>query len=99
MEIPFTGNVWKLGCKWGSKNPSFYEMIKERSIVIGVNDQLYSPGDLIVITEGHTIYALGKILENAAFIFSPTKRRSAGESSFCPRSVNTIKRLRIFIVT
>ena len=63
MEIPFTGNVWKLGCKWGSKNPSFYEMIKERSIVIGVNDQLYSPGDLIVITEGHTIYALGKILE------------------------------------
>jgi hypothetical protein len=63
IVVKLTGNVWKLGCNWGSKNPSFYEMIKARSIVIGVNDKLYSPGDLIVITEGHTVYALGKILE------------------------------------
>lgn len=62
--IPLTGNIWKLGCNWGSKNPSFYEMIKAYSIVIGVSDRLYSPGDLIVITEGHTVCALGKILEN-----------------------------------
>ena len=58
-----TGNVWKLGCRWGSKMPSFYEFIKKRSIVIGVNDKLYSPGDLIVITEGHKVLALGKVLE------------------------------------
>jgi hypothetical protein len=62
-QVPLTGNVWKLGCNWGSKNPSFYEMIKAHSIVIGVNDKLYAPGDLIVITEGHTVYSLGKILE------------------------------------
>jgi hypothetical protein len=61
--VNLSGNVWKLGCNWSSKNPSFYEMIKARSMVIGVNDKSYSPGDLIVITEGHTVYALGKILE------------------------------------
>lgn len=63
IEVNLTGNVWKLGCNWGSKNPSFYEMIKARGIVIGVDDKLYSPGDLIVITEGYKVYALGKILE------------------------------------
>ncbi len=58
-----SGNVWKLGCQWGSKKPSFYELIKERAIVIGVEDKLYSPGDLIVVTEGYTVRALAKVLE------------------------------------
>jgi hypothetical protein len=58
-----SGNVWKLGCQWGSKKPSFYELIKKRSIVIGVEDKLYSPGDLIVVTEGYTVRALAKVLE------------------------------------
>ena len=62
-RVNLTGNVWKLGCHWGSKKPSYYELIKKHSIVIGVNDKMYSPGDLIVITEGHTVYALGKVLE------------------------------------
>jgi hypothetical protein len=62
-QYNLTGNVWKLGCNWGKKKPSFYEMIKTHSIVIGVSDRLYSPGDLIVITEGFTIKALGKVLE------------------------------------
>lgn len=61
--VNLSGNVWKLGCHWGSKKPSYYELIKKHSIVIGVNDKLYSPGDLIVITEGHKVYALGKVLE------------------------------------
>lgn len=58
-----SGNVWKLGCQWGSKKPSFYELLKKRSIVIGVEDKLYSTGDLIVIAEGHTVRALAKVLE------------------------------------
>ncbi len=61
--VNLTGHIWKLGCNWGSNNPSFYEMIKARSIVIGEYDKLYAPGDLIVITGGHTVYALGKVLE------------------------------------
>jgi hypothetical protein len=64
LTINLTGNVWKLGCRWGSGKPSFYELIKTKSIVIGVSDRLYSIGDLIIITEGHTVYALGKVLEN-----------------------------------
>ncbi|WP_205508913.1 AAA family ATPase [Longitalea arenae] len=61
--IPLSYRVWKLGCNWGRGKPSFYDLIKERSIVIGVNDKLYSPGDLIIITKGYTVYALGKVLE------------------------------------
>jgi|GEM_PF-1979686 len=60
---PMTGNVWKLGCHWGSKKPSFYELIKKQSIVIGVEDKLYAPGDLIVVTEGFTVRALASVLE------------------------------------
>lgn len=58
-----TGVVWKLGCMWQSGYPSFYEMIKSRSIVIGLKDNMYAPGDLMIITEGHQVFALGKILE------------------------------------
>jgi hypothetical protein len=63
QDVPLTGNVWKLGCNWGTKKPSFYPLIQKRSIVIGVNDRMYAPGDLIVIAKGHTVNALGKVLE------------------------------------
>ena len=60
---PLTGNVWKLGCIWGSGEPSFYNFIKEHSIVLGLQNRLYSIGDLIMITSGHTVLSLGRILE------------------------------------
>lgn len=28
--VSITGNIWKLGCNWGSGKPSFYNYIKER---------------------------------------------------------------------
>lgn len=70
VEYELTGNVWKLGCNWGTRNPSFYEMIKMRSIVIGVHDKVYRPGDLVVITEGHTIYALAKVIDEPITVTS-----------------------------
>lgn len=57
------GVLWKLGCHWGSNKPSYYELIKNKSIVIGINDKLYSPGDLILIAEGYKVRALAKVLE------------------------------------
>jgi hypothetical protein len=51
-EQPITGNIWKLGCNWDKGNPSFYNLIKENEIVVGVEDKKYSVGDLILITEG-----------------------------------------------
>lgn len=61
--INLTGNVWKLGCNWGSGAPSFYEFIKKYSIVIGVNEKKYSIGDLVIITKGQTVLSIGKVLE------------------------------------
>jgi 5-methylcytosine-specific restriction protein B len=62
-DIPLTNTIWKLGCNWGSNKPSFFEMLKQKSVVIGVDDKLYSPGDLIVVAEGYTVKALAKILK------------------------------------
>jgi hypothetical protein len=62
-EISLTGKIWKLGCNWDTGNPNFYEFIKENRIVIGVNDKLYSLGDLILITQGYTVFAIAKVLE------------------------------------
>lgn len=61
--LNITGNVWKLGCNWGKGAPSFYEFIKKNSLVIGVNDRMYSIGDLVIITEGQTVLSIGKVLE------------------------------------
>lgn len=56
--------IWKLGCNWGSGNPSFYEFIKGQKIVIGHSSKLYANGDLIVITKGHRVFALAKLLDS-----------------------------------
>lgn len=56
-------NIWKLGCNWGSGKPSFYEYIKQRNIVIGVEDKKYNIADLIVVTEGHQVKAIAKVRE------------------------------------
>ncbi|NPA37059.1 MAG: hypothetical protein GXO47_09445, partial [Chlorobi bacterium] len=50
--------IYKLGCNWGKGKPSFYNYIKENKVVIGVSNKRYSIGDLILITEGFTVYAI-----------------------------------------
>lgn len=54
-------NIWKLGCNWGSGKPSFYEYIKQKKIVIGVDDKKYNIGDLIVVAEGHQVKAIARV--------------------------------------
>ncbi|MBN9296300.1 MAG: AAA family ATPase [Filimonas sp.] len=58
-----TGTVIKLGCNWGSGAPSFYEMLRSRSIVICADGLLYNPNDLILITKGQTVFALARVLK------------------------------------
>lgn len=62
-QQPITGNIWKLGCNWERGNPSFYNLIKENEIVIGVEDNKYSIGDLILVTEGFTALSIAKIID------------------------------------
>ena len=67
-----TGTIWKLGCNWGTGKPSFYNYIKDKEIIIGVNDRKYNIGDLIVVTEGHQVNAIAKINEVPESVTSDT---------------------------
>lgn len=56
--------IYKLGTRWGSGQPSFYEMIKRRGIII-MDSNTANPnvGDIIVIADGYTVLAIAKVLE------------------------------------
>jgi len=53
--------LWKLGCRWGSNTPLFYDFIKNRRIVIGWIDKDYQIGDWLLIANGFKILALAKV--------------------------------------
>jgi 5-methylcytosine-specific restriction protein B len=56
--------IWKLGCRWGRARdgkPLFFEFLKEKNIVIGVHNQDYNVGDLILLTDGYTVLGLAKV--------------------------------------
>jgi 5-methylcytosine-specific restriction endonuclease McrBC GTP-binding regulatory subunit McrB len=63
VHVPLSGNVWKLGCKWGKGAPSFYGLIKARQEVICTTDKHYNVGDLVIIAEGHNALAIAKVIE------------------------------------
>lgn len=56
--------VWKQGCTWGGGKPSFYNFIKEESIVISPSDAIQRE-DLVAIAEGFQIKAIAKIESDA----------------------------------
>lgn len=58
-----SGGFWKLGCNWGRGKPSFYQLLKKHSIVIGVDHKKYGKGDIILVSEGYTVKALAQIVE------------------------------------
>lgn len=68
FEVRIKMKIWKLGCHWERGNPSFYEFLKSESIVISVVEYPYKIGDLVLITEGFTVYAIAKVLEQPVAI-------------------------------
>ncbi|WP_127131185.1 AAA family ATPase [Pseudoflavitalea rhizosphaerae] len=64
FEIIPKAKIWKLGCNWGKGEPNFYEAIKARQIVIGHISRPFEEGDLVLITEGFTVYAIAKLKVN-----------------------------------
>ena len=55
--------LWKLGCRWGSNTPLFYDFIKQKNIVIGWENKKYNVGDWLLITDGFTVLAFAKVIE------------------------------------
>lgn len=54
--------LWKLGCRWGSNTPLFYEFIYKNNIVIGWGDKTYNIGDWLLITDGFSVLAFAKVV-------------------------------------
>ncbi len=54
---------WKLGCNWGKGKPYFFDLLKEKSIVICAEHDMQK-GDVVAITNGYTIVALAEIIED-----------------------------------
>jgi 5-methylcytosine-specific restriction enzyme B len=78
-------NYWKLGCRWGEgKPPSYYEFMKTESIVIGVNERLYSKGDFIVITDGFTVLAIAEVIEKPKSVITKNEYKKACEELKIP---------------
>ena len=62
-SIVNTTQIWKLGCKWDTGTPSFYELLKKNEWVVGVDNTPYKVGDLIAIADGYDVIAIAKINE------------------------------------
>ncbi|MDQ3022030.1 MAG: EVE domain-containing protein [Bacteroidota bacterium] len=83
-EQPITGNIWKLGCNWDKGKPSFYKIIKDNEIVIGVEEKKYSVGDLILITEGFNAMSIAKILQSPQLLTDNQKFQEPFEKLSIP---------------
>lgn len=53
--------LWKLGCRWGSGTPLFYDFIKENNILIGWIDKDYSLKSHLLITDGFTVLDIATV--------------------------------------
>jgi hypothetical protein len=52
------------GVNWGGRqNPSFYDFARDNQIVIGIEKFRYAVNDLVIITDGFTVKAITKVLE------------------------------------
>ncbi len=83
-EIEITGSIWKLGCNWNKGNPSFYNLIKENEIVVGVEEKKYAVGDLILITEGFNAMSIAKILQPSQLVTGSQKFQEPFEELSIP---------------
>ena len=55
---------YKLGCRWGEDQPSFYEMLIKESIIIGqdCDNPARQPGDIVLIADKKIIVALALVV-------------------------------------
>lgn len=106
FKIDIKNSFWKLGCNWGKGSPNFFNLLKENNIVIGTSDRPYKIGDLILITEGFTVVALGKILEKPVEVTTRLDLKTSFEKHQIPFEnfiliskveIKTLKKSDIFL--
>jgi predicted ATPase len=84
FEVVEKISLWKLGCNWEKGSPSFYNFIKYEQIVIGVEEFDYKINDLILVTEGFTVYAIAKIIDTPTPITDHLEYRNGCEKYKIP---------------
>ncbi len=62
------GEVWKFGCNWKNCERSFYDFIKSKGIIFGIDKFKSDVGDLVLINEGFKVKAIAKVLEEPVSI-------------------------------
>lgn len=55
--------LWKLGCRWSSGTPLFYNFIISNNIAIGYIDKDYQVGDWLFVTDGYEVLSFAEIIE------------------------------------
>ena len=53
-EIRKKMNYWKLGCRWTSKAPLFFNYLLDNKIVISWSDKKFNINDIVLLTDGFT---------------------------------------------
>lgn len=54
-------NYWKLGCRWYSGAPLFFDYLLQKGIVISWTDKKYDINDIILLTDGFTALGTAKV--------------------------------------
>lgn len=74
QTLPVDTAFWKLGCNWGSGEPSFFEVIRAAGIVLGTGERnFYRNGDIVLVTEGHRVRALAQVISDEINVASQQK--------------------------
>lgn len=58
-----SGDIWKFGCNWKHCERSYYNFIKSKGIIFGIDKFRCDVDDLILINEGFKVKAIAKVLE------------------------------------
>ncbi|WP_010518966.1 AAA family ATPase [Croceivirga radicis] len=82
--------LWKLGCRWGSDTPLFYDFIKENGIVISWIDRRFEKNDWILVANGHTILAFAKVVEEMYSCVSDSKYKQEFDELQIPFEENLL---------
>lgn len=74
---------WKFGCNWGKHQPVYYEEIKKRKIVLGTDREgIYGFNDLILVTTGHTVRAIARIISEPIKLSENSRLEKLLEAKF-----------------
>lgn len=53
-------NYWKLGCRWYTNAPLFFDYLVNNKIVISWTDKKFGINHIVLLTDGYTAIGIAK---------------------------------------